>query len=293
MRAGIEARGVGISTPSTTVLSDISLTLAPHRIHGLVGRNGSGKSSLLSVLGGLCRPTRGRVLLDGLPVLEHESALRRICLVGPSSEQFSYSATVASTLAFAASLRPDWDHDYARALVARFRLPLERPLRHLSGGTRAAVSAVVGLASRAPVTLFDECQVGMDTSVREIFFDEILADTMARPRTVVIAASLAEEIGALCDEMVILDQGHVVLQESTDFLRLRGLRVTGAVEAVDRFAAELLVLDEHVLGRTKTATVYGRPPDEVLAGARAEGIDLGPIDLQELFLHLTREPRRW
>jgi ABC-2 type transport system ATP-binding protein len=100
---------------------------------------------------------------------------------------------------------------------------------------------------------------------------------MARPRTIVISTHLIDELSPLFEEVLIIDNGRLVLQDETEALRARGADVTGPAAAVDRFVAGRTVLCERQLGATKSAMVYG-------------GLDLGPVALQDLFVHLTQPP---
>jgi ABC-2 type transport system ATP-binding protein len=86
---------------------------------------------------------------------------------------------------------------------------------------------------------------------------------------------------------VIIDKGRLVLQDETEVLRTRGADVTGPAEAVDRFVAGRTVLRERQLGRTKSAMVYGGLDEDHRRQARDAGLDLGPVALQDLFVHLT------
>jgi ABC-2 type transport system ATP-binding protein len=87
---------------------------------------------------------------------------------------------------------------------------------------------------------------------------------------------------------VIIDNGRLILQDETEVLRARGADVTGPAEAVDRFVAGRTVLRERQLGRTKSAMVYGGLDEHHRRQARDAGLDLGPVALQDLFVHLTQ-----
>jgi ABC-2 type transport system ATP-binding protein len=110
---------------------------------------------------------------------------------------------------------------------------------------------------------------------------------MAHPRTVVISTHLIDELSPLFEEVVIIDDGRLVLQDETEALRARGADVTGPAEVVDRFVAGHTVLRERQLGRTKSAMVYGGLDEQDRRQARDAGLDLGPVALQDLFVHLT------
>jgi ABC-2 type transport system ATP-binding protein len=288
MTLGIEVAGLGLRYGDVTALDDLSFTLPGGRIYGLLGRNGSGKTSLLSVLAGFRKPSGGTVLIDGQPVFENPAITRQVCLVRETGDFGDRDERVGEALYLASRLRPSWDGDYADALVERFEVPRGKKLGELSLGQRSTLGMIIGLAARTPVTLFDEAHLGMDAPSRVAFHDELLADFMARPRTVVVSTHLIDELSPLFEEVVIIDGGRLVLQDETEALRARGADVTGPAEAVDRFVAGRTVLRERQLGRTKSAMVYGGLDEGHRRQARDAGLDLGPVALQDLFVHLTQ-----
>ena len=95
---------------------------------------------------------------------------------------------------------------------------------------------VVGLAARAPLTIFDESHLGLDAPSRYAFYDELLADYAERPRTVILSTHLIEEVSRLFEEVVIIDRGRLVLHEETDAVRARGVAVTGPAARSGRWS---------------------------------------------------------
>ncbi len=288
MTLDIEAKGLELRYGAVTALDDLSFDLSGGRIYGLLGRNGSGKTSLLSLLAGFRKASGGTVLVDGQPVFENPRVTRRVCLIRETGDTGDKDEKVADALYTAAHLRPSWDGDYADNLIDRFQIPRRKKLGELSLGQRSALGMTFGLASRAPVTLFDESHLGMDAPSRVAFHDELLADFMAHPRTIVISTHLIDELSPLFEVVVIIDNGRLVLQEETETLRARGADVTGPAEAVDRFVSGHTVLRERQLGPTKSAMVYGGLDERDRRQARDAGLDLGPVALQDLFVHLTQ-----
>jgi ABC-2 type transport system ATP-binding protein len=287
MTLTIEVSGLRLRYGDKTALHDLSFTLPGGKIYGLLGRNGSGKTSLLSVLGAFRKASAGTVLIGGQPVFENPRATRQVCLIRESGDVGERGDRIADALDVARRLRPSWDGDYAAALLERFGLAPGQRIGALSRGQRSALGITVGLAARAPLTMFDESHLGMDPPARRAFQDALLSDFVEHPRTVIISTHLVDEMGALFEEVMILDQGRLVLHEEADALRARGTAVTGPAEAVDRFAAGRTVLDVRQLGRTKSAMVYGPLDEEARRRARAAGLDLDPISLEDLFVHLT------
>ncbi|AVT36956.1 ATP-binding cassette domain-containing protein [Plantactinospora sp. BB1] len=274
----------------TTALDGLTFSLAGGKIYGLLGRSGSGKTSLLSVLAAFRRESAGRVRIDGRPVFENAAVTRQIVMIRDGGET-TRIGTVADAIYFAEWLRPTWDGEYARSLLDRFALKPKARVGEMSRGQRSALGVVVGLASRAPLTIFDESYLGMDVPSRYAFYEALLADYMRHPRTIVLSAHLIEEVAPLLEEVVIIDRGRLVVHEETESLLARGSAVTGPAGQVDTFTAGLTVLGSRELGPTKSAMVYGELDETQRRAAAEAGLELEPIAMQDLFVHLTGGPR--
>jgi ABC-2 type transport system ATP-binding protein len=282
----VDVQGLTVRYGAVTAIDDMSFSLSGNKIYGLLGRNGSGKTSLMSALAGFRRPI-GSVRIDGEPVFENAGVVRDVCLVRHAPDAADKGDRVSHVLEYGAAWRDTWDNAYALELAELFKIGLKSKVGDLSLGQRSAVGAVIGLASRSPLTMLDESHLGMDTPTRYAFYDALLNDFMRQPRTIIISTHLIEELASLLEEVLIIDNGRLVLQEEADVLRSRGTEVTGPADDVDAFTAGMTVLSEKSLGRTKSAMVYGALDDAALIRARQLGLELGPIALQDLFVHLT------
>lgn len=286
----VDVRDLVLRYGETTALDGLTFTLESGKIYGLLGRNGSGKSSLTSVLAAFRRQTSGEALVDGRPVFENAGLTRGIALVREEGEAITIG-TAEDALYFAEGLRPNWDAGYARSLLETFGIPPKANVKAMSKGQRSALGVVVGLASRAPLTMFDEAHLGMDVPSRQAFHDALLADYMAHPRTFLLASHLIEEAAPLFEEVLVIDRGRLVVQEDAGTLLARGASVTGPAARVDAFTAGLTVLGVKDLGPTRSAMVYGDLDDTRRREAVEAGLELGPVAMQELFVHLTGGPR--
>lgn len=283
---GVRTENLSVRFGGVPALDGLDLRLAPDKIHGLLGRNGSGKSTLAATLAGFRQPDDGRVLIEGLAPFENAVVTSRVCLIRESGDLVD-SAPVKHVLGLASSLRPYWNDDLAGELLDKFEVPTKKRVQKLSRGKKSALGVVLGIASRAPLTIFDESYLGMDVPSRNLFYDALLADYTEVPRTIVLSTHLVSEVSALLEEVVILDNGRLVTQSPVDSLRGRGASIVGPAAAVDELTADLVVLAEQRLGGTKSTTVLGDLDDALLAKARSAGLEIGPVGLQELFVHLT------
>ncbi len=288
----VHTENLSVRFAGTPALDRLDLRLAPGKIHGLLGRNGSGKSTLAAVLAGFRQPDEGEVRIEGAgigtPLAPYENAVvtSRICLIRESGD-VADSLQVRHALALAESLRPYWNADLAGELLDRFEVPTNKRMQRLSRGKKSALGVVLGLASRAPLTIFDETYLGMDVPSRAAFYDALITDYAEVPRTIVLSTHLVSEVSTLLEDVVILDNGRLVTQSPVDALRGRGASIVGPAKVVDDFTAEFTVLAEERLGGTKSATVLGDLDPALVAQAASAGLEIGPVGLQDLFVHLT------
>ena len=290
MSFAVEVRDLSVRYGRSTALEGVSLRLEPGVIYGLLGRNGAGKTSLLSTIAAFQRASSGTVLVDGEDPYENARVMAGTCLVREGGD--FPEERVKGVLDFAARLRPLWDAELAARLVDRFELPLDKKVTQLSRGKRSALGVVVGLASRAPLTMFDEAYLGLDAPSRYAFYEALLEDYAEHPRTIVLSSHLIEEVERLFERVIILDKGAVLLEEEAESLRSRGRTVTGPQEVVEDFVAGMRVVGRAQLGRTLQATVVGDLPPGAEQRAAEAGLELGSVPLQDLFVHLTSKGER-
>jgi ABC-2 type transport system ATP-binding protein len=284
----IEVTGLQVHFGDVRAVDDVSLTIAGGTVCGLLGRNGAGKSTLLSVLAAFRRPTGGQVRVDGEDPYENPRLMSETCLVRAGGD-FEDSMTVRDTLGVAGELRPRWDTAFADDLVERFELPLRSKVRDLSRGKRSALAVTVGLAARAPLTMFDEPHLGMDVHSRYVFYDVLLADYMARPRTIVLSTHLIDEVASLFEDVVIIDRGRILARGTTDELTARGVQLTGPADAVHAATIGMHVVSCRQLGPTRSVVVLDPMDNALLAEAAGAGVEIAPLPLQDLFVHLTSQ----
>ena len=283
----VELRGVGVDF-DRPALSGVDLTLAPGVVHGLLGRNGSGKTTLLSLLAAFRRPTHGKVLVDGEDPFENERVLEGTCFVRESGDVLG-DENVKINLDFVESMRPAFDRAYAEEMLDQLEVPMRTKVESLSRGQRSAVGASLGLAARAPLTIHDEVYRGLDAPSRYRFYQALLVDYVEHPRTIVLSSHLIGELDRVLEHVTILHRGRVLLTDSAESLQSRGSTLTGAAAAVDEAVSQLGidVLARTVLGGTAQVTFVGMLGQDAHARVRSAGLELGPVPLQDLFVHLT------
>jgi len=286
MTYDIEIKNLTLKYGNFEALKDINLKLPEGKIYGLIGRNGAGKTSLLSLLASFREPTAGSIRIAGENPFENPEIMQNVVFI--YHRDYKEEDKVKRFLDVARRFRPNYDVEYAKYLVKKFKLDWHKQVNKLSKGMQSALDVTMGLASRAPITIFDEAYLGMDAPTRETFYQELLEDHRKYPRTIILSTHLVAEMEYLFEEIIILDQGKVLLQGDYESLVSKGASVIGAAATVDAFVAGMKKLGEKRLGNTKAAIIFGELNEEKRREAGRLGLEIGKMTLQELFIYLTK-----
>jgi ABC-2 type transport system ATP-binding protein len=269
-----------------TAVDAVSFSLAGEKIYGLLGRNGAGKTTIMQMLTAQIFATSGSLQVFGEHPYENNRVLSRVCFI-KESQKYPDHFRVADVLAMSAVFFPHWEREYASALIEDFRLPLKRKMKALSRGMVSSVGIVVGLASHAPLTIFDEPYLGLDPVARSVFYDRLIEDYTAHPRTVILSTHLIDEVSRILEHVLVIDNGKLIIDEDADALREQAFTVTGLATKVETFTAEKDVIDRKPFGALVSATVTGNIDTEGRKQAETLGLELAPVSLQQLIVHLT------
>lgn len=284
----IRAENLYFSFGKEQVLKNINFEWKEPKIYGLLGRNGAGKTTLLSLIGSFREPKSGKILINGEPPFENAKIMQHVAFM--YSKDFSSDTDNLKTLIKAASIyRPNFDYDYAMELVKKFKVDLKKPLYKLSKGKQSACNVIIGLASRTPITIFDEVYLGMDAPARELFYKELLKEQDIHPRIIILSTHLVSEMDHLFDDVIILKEGVLLLHEPYEELISRGATLIGGKEAVETISSGKEVINRDQLGDTHSVTVYGALSEEEKKRAKELGLQISNVSLHDLFIQLTKE----
>lgn len=283
----IKAINLNLSYGSDDILHDINLEINAPRIYGLLGRNGVGKTSLLSLIGSFREPTSGQILINGEEPFENARLMQETTFMY-DKDYTGETDPPSRILKDINRYRPHFDLEYGMELLSKFKLEGKKSIAKLSKGKQSAFNVVIGLASRSPITIFDEVYLGMDSPARDIFYKELLKDQQMHPRIIILSTHLVSEMDYLFDEVIILKEGRILLKEPYDEIVSRGVTVTGSKQAVDEFIEGKEILNEEQLGDTRSVTIYGNLSDAEQVRAMEIGLHVGPVSLNDLFIQLTK-----
>lgn len=283
--ATITLQGISKQFKGTTALHPIHATFEAGMIHGLLGRNGAGKTTLLNILSGYHFADQGQVVINGTVLKDQQHLLSQICYVRETEKTWE-EYRLKKLLAFFKMTAPHWDDEYAMHLMSRYKLDPKKKYNQLSRGMKSLFGAVRGLASRSPITLFDEPVLGLDAAMRQMFYDDLLEDYTRHPRTILLSTHLIDESEQIFESITMIHQGQVMLQASTDSILNRACTISGRQEEVKAAIAGKTVLHEEQLGGLLGAIVWDVTESDMQTWQK-QGLDVASTSLQKLFVYLT------
>jgi ABC-2 type transport system ATP-binding protein len=201
------------------VLSGVSLSLKQGEVVGLLGRNGTGKTTLLRLAIGLLRPQSGTVRVFGLSPIEEPVAVKKRVGYVAEDQVLPPEARVEEIIRFHRFLFPEWDMDLERQLLDRFNVGPAAKIRTLSKGEARRVALLCAVCHRPELLILDEPAGGLDPSVRREFLETVIQLLNREGTAILFSSHQMTDVERIATRVVLLDGGRVRLDESMEGLR--------------------------------------------------------------------------
>ena len=249
------------------------------RIYGLLGRNGAGKSTLINIIANRIFASEGEITIDGLPSVENMAIHEKIYCMS-ETDLYDSNLKVKDLFKWTSRFYDHFDLDQAFEIADGFHLDVNKRFKSLSKGYQSILKLTIALSLDLPYIIFDEPVLGLDANHRELFYSLLLKNYEQRECTYIIATHLIEEVAHLIEDVVLIDQGKILLQDSVEHLLQNAYCVSGFASEVDQYCLGKEVLGQDTLGGMKIAYIKGQPQ-------ASEKLQFSPINLQKLFVKLT------
>ena len=198
---------------------ECSLQVKPGQITGLIGENGSGKSTTFKSILGLIRPDSGTIRIFGKERSGLDQTNRQQIAAVLSDSGFSGYLTIRDIIPILAHMYRHFDREYFQHQVKRFDLPENKMVKEFSTGMKAKLKLLAALGSRAKLFIMDEPTSGLDVVARDELLD-LIREYMAENEdsSVLISSHISADLESLCDDVYMIHEGKIVLHEDMDTL---------------------------------------------------------------------------
>ena len=292
MRPILEVQSLLKQYPTTTAVDNVSLQINSGQCFGMLGPNGAGKTSTIEIMEGISEATSGKVLYKGKSPGQDFRAECGIQFQHTALQEF---LTVRETLKLFQGLysaSADLNDLIKRCNLTEF---LDNDNRNISGGQRQRMLLAIALINDPQIVFLDEPTTGLDPQARHNFWD-LIQDVLSRGTTVILTTHYMEEAAELCDEIIIMDHGHIIAQGAPAALlqqhfterlvRLPQAELT--IEHLNQLKQQYQQLTQHN-GWIEILTV---DVNDTMKNFLNKGVDLTYLqirqpNLEDLFLDLT------
>lgn len=282
----IKVNNLSFAYDKKNILKDVNLTETEPVIIGLWGRNGSGKTTLMKILSGMEQPNDGTVEVDGVVPYNNSDAMNHVAFM-QEDHPYSDMWDINDALNFGRDFNENWDQELADKLIDIFQLPRKKKIRTFSKGMKTMITIAIGLASKSPLTIFDEPSNGLDAHMRKQFYDVLLDSYDEHPRMILLSSHHIEEVEPLCEKIAIIDNNTLMHYEETDVLKNNGVHISGTAEAVRAVVGSKRVLEERKLGKQLNIMLDAPLTDDLKREAEQAGVMIEKAPFQDYLVNLT------
>lgn len=196
-------------------LKEINLVIPRGKIVGLLGPNGSGKSTMIKLINGLLEPTLGKVLINGeAPGVKTKKIISYL----PERTYLNDWMKVKDLFDFFQDFYSDFDRNKAIDMIEKLQIDKNSSIKTMSKGTKEKVQLILVMSRAADLYILDEPIGGVDPAARDYILKTIIKNYTDKS-SILLATHLIQEIENICDDIIFLSQGSIVLQGSVDDIR--------------------------------------------------------------------------
>lgn len=266
------------------IYRDLSFEVPRGRILGLLGKNGTGKTTTINILMGYLKPQAGECRIFGEDINSLSPATRsRIALLIEGHVQYSFM-TIAQIERFYSKFYPNWNSVAYYELMAKLHVSPGQKISSMSCGQRSQVALGLILAQNADLLVLDDFSLGLDPGYRRLFIDYLREFAKAEEKTVFMTSHIIQDLERLIDDCIILDYGKILTQMPVGDLLRDFSRYTLTTEAgAEAFASDDTFINPGKI-RNELEFYTFEPLDSVKARLDRLGISSGDLACQEMSL---------
>lgn len=285
----IECRNITHYYGKRLIYEDLSFAVPRGRILGLLGKNGTGKTTTINILSGFLQPRSGECLILGEKIGQMNPLTRRkISLLIEGHVQYQFM-TIEQIERFYSRFYPNWNREAYYELMSRLKVAPHQRINRMSCGQRSQVALGLILAQDAEVLVLDDFSLGLDPGYRRLFVDYMREYAKAENKTVFLTSHIIQDMERLIDDCIIMDYGKILVQMPVEELLGKFRRYTTQVEADFKLKDTEGIYNPSVI-RSSMELFSMLPEEEVRARLAAQGVgnlSVERVGLEDAFIGLT------
>ena len=211
----VEFKNLSKNYGTKQALVDVNITFEKGKIYGLLGPNGSGKTTMIKIINDLLQPSGGEILVNGKePGIESKKIISYL----PERTYLNMNMKVSELIQFFKDFYDDFDEEKATKLLEKLKINKTDRLKNMSKGTKEKVQLIMVMSRKAELYILDEPIGGVDPASRDYILDTILTN-FNEGASIIICTHLIADIEKILDQVIFINQGKIFLNEDADTIR--------------------------------------------------------------------------
>ncbi|MCL2627923.1 MAG: ABC transporter ATP-binding protein [Oscillospiraceae bacterium] len=283
----IKTKGLTKTYGKNDAVNDFTIDISGERIIGLIGRNGAGKTTLMKMIAGQLDISGGELEVLGEAPMDNLNVLNNLVYTYHNMD-YEKARKLRVILESYAIMFDDFDLEFATKLLEYFGLNPKLKYKQLSQGMASIFNFICGISCRTRLVMLDEPVLGMDVTVRRAAYEVLLREFSENPRLFIVSSHLLSEIEGILSDIILIDNGRLVLFDNIDELRESAYRVEGEKDAVEKFTAGKNVVYTKS-GFSAEAVIYEPLTETVTSEAKELELTISTVRAEDICIYLTKE----
>jgi ABC-2 type transport system ATP-binding protein len=269
------------------VLENFNMTLQKGKVHGFIGKNGEGKTTLVRMIMGIIPSNEGEIIYKDHKIGFKNTTYKKEIGYIPEDSFFYSWMTIKDLLDFNSSFYPKWNSNKADEILEKFSLDKKQRIRTLSRGMKLKLGLIVALAAEPELLILDDPTSGIDVPTRQDFLRGIIRELSEAGTTILFSTHLVHELERIVDHLSILSGGHLILDE--DYQKIKNAAKRARITFKDSIPEKIEidgVLKEKREGNVADLVIYpwDKATEKKIDALSPVHWEKEPLSLEEVFI---------
>lgn len=267
------------------IIHNFSYNFLDNQIYAIVGNDTKKQNELLNLISGKEKGSEGIVYLDGEPLYNNALMGERICYIS-SNTSFPEFLKISEIFEMMASIFPKWDNSFAFDMITHFNIDIKEKYHKLNINKRSLLNGILGLASKANITIFEHPIDDVETKDRYDFFNFLYENHVRYPRTYIISTSYIDEIDYLIDKVLFLDRGRLFAQFTVDEIKDNFRYLSGKTEVLKSLISGVKIVGIEERGNTLTICIRQKLSKDDIRKYQKYLIKISEVPISSVYVYL-------
>ena len=267
------------------IIHNFSYNFLDNQIYAIIGNDTNKQNELLNLLCGKEKGNTGTIYLDGEPLYNNYNMSERLCYIS-SNTSFPDFLKVNDIFSMMSNIFPKWDNSFAFEMISHFKIDLKTNYGKLNINKKSLLNGILGLASRANITIFEHPIDDVETKDRYDFFNFLYKNHVRYPRTYIISTSYIDEIDYLVNKVLFLDKGRLFAQFTVDEIKDGFRYLSGKTEVLKSLISGVKIVGIEERGNTLTLCIRQKLSKDDIRKYQKYLIKISEVPISSVYTYL-------